>query len=189
MCMFFRERHSKRFRKLEVMIMTVATDIRNKLIEINKAVRANNDATASIGVYVTGLKEQLETVKTDLAAALETIKQNNGNNNPNPAPIDELGDVVAELDAILKNIDADSVAENALINTPNDPAIPTDPAPVEPVPEPETPAEPVEPEVPAEPEHPVDPAPVPTEEAPVEPVDPVTDPEVTSRKTSKKNWR
>lgn len=87
-------------------VMATAADVKAKTDALLTRVQANTDATSSVVTYVAGLKAQLTDIQAQLAAALAAGDQTS---------IDAASDA---LDTAITSIDADTVAEAALANTP-----------------------------------------------------------------------
>lgn len=86
--------------------MPTVADINAKISAVLTKVQANTDATAAVATYVQGLKDQLTAVQKQLADA---IAMND------PTALQGASDA---LDAVIQNVDADTVAEAAIANTP-----------------------------------------------------------------------
>lgn len=86
--------------------MPTAQEITDKINALTAKVQANTDATNAVKTYVQGLKDQLTDVQAQLAAAIAA-------NDPNA-----LNAASDALDALATNIDADTAAEAAIVNTP-----------------------------------------------------------------------
>lgn len=85
--------------------MPTAADINAKIATLLDKVQANTDATAAVATYVQGLKDQLTDVQAQLAAAIAAN---------DPTALQGASDA---LDAVIANVDADTVAEAAISNT------------------------------------------------------------------------
>lgn len=109
--------------QLEQVLMATVDDIQAKIADLMTKVEAEHDATQAIITYVSGMKSQMDDLTTQLKTALEGAVD--------PAKIQSIAD---QLDAVAAGLDADIVAEKALVNT--DAATPADTTPVE-----ETPVE------------------------------------------------
>jgi len=92
--------------RMENFAMATAADVKAKTDALLARVQANTDATSSVVTYVQGLKAQLTDIQTQLAAALASGDQ---------PSIDAAS---AALDTAITSIDADTVAEAAIANTP-----------------------------------------------------------------------
>lgn len=113
--MFF---HHSRFRLIECNLIAIATkldsferaitmaisDIKGQLDVLASKVQANTDATTAVTTVVTGLRDQIKTLQQELQDAID----NEGDVQAVSDKIKELGD----------SIDADTLATNALANTP-----------------------------------------------------------------------
>lgn len=96
---------------LENTIMSIASDIKDRLTKLQASSQANTDATSAFAGIVDGLKTELVTVQ----AALADYKAS----HPDDA---DLNGIVESLDAIIANTDADTLAEKAAAGTPADPS-------------------------------------------------------------------
>lgn len=96
----------KHIKRMETTNMTTAAEIKSKVDALLTKVQANTDATASVALYVQGLKDQLTAVQLQLA---EAIASND------PGSLQAASDA---LDAAISSIDSDTAAEAALVNTP-----------------------------------------------------------------------
>lgn len=88
----------------------LSQEVEQRFTALNDAITRNTSATAAMAEYVNGLKAELQTTKDQLAAAL-------GDDGDEP-DTDALNEALANLDAVIAAIDADTAASNAVANTP-----------------------------------------------------------------------
>lgn len=89
--------------------MPTASEVAAQANALLAKVSANTDATASIATFIQGLKDQLAAIQQQLADAIAAN---------DPAALQAASDALAAAGAAL---DADTVAEQALVNTPAEP--------------------------------------------------------------------
>jgi uncharacterized protein YjcR len=90
--------------------MATAAEVKAKIDDLLNKTQANTDATSAIASFIQGLKDQLADVQQQLADAIAA------GGTP-----EELQAIADQLDAVTANLDADTVAEQALVNTPAEP--------------------------------------------------------------------
>lgn len=95
---------------MEISQMATTAEIAAKMADVLAKTQANTDATAAIAVYIQGLKDQLAAVQQQLADVIAA--------GGDPAALQAIAD---QLDAVISAVDADTVAEQALVNTPAEP--------------------------------------------------------------------
>lgn len=97
--------------QMENTLMTLLSEVKESMAAALAASAANTDATASIGLAVSGLKAAVLTANQALADHIAN----------HPADTD-LAEIKAAFDAIASGANADTIAEQALANTEADPA-------------------------------------------------------------------
>jgi hypothetical protein len=93
--------------RMERHQMSVASDIKSRLDKLEASVSANTNATSSVAQAFSGVMTELATVKAEFDAYRST--------HPDDADLAGIGD---RLDAVIANVDADTIAEAAINGTP-----------------------------------------------------------------------
>lgn len=90
--------------------MANTDDVRSRVEGLLTRVEAQTNATEAVKQYVEGINSELTQVKEQLATLI-----NDGGGDD--IPTDDLQGIVDQLDAVAAALDADVVAQKALINT------------------------------------------------------------------------